>query len=132
MYEEDYTNDTSPSVEKGYIPFSLIYIMSLFTILLIISLICQYNRNRRLIKIINENINLYGEINRKKEIDAISPEVCTICYVDYSDNDEVFTYSSGCNHSYHRDCIKNLFSNGMGGKCPYCNTEVEVRRDEEV
>ena len=55
----------------------------------------------------------------------VTPELCTICYDNYSDKDKVFTFK--CSHSYHYDCIKKLFSyknNPSEIKCPYCRENI--------
>jgi len=43
---------------------------------------------------------------------------CTICQLDYADNDELRTLP--CWHSYHRACIDRWLSSN--GRCPECRT----------
>ena len=106
-------------------PYSLIYILSLLFLVYMGIFIYHYLLKKKKIKIINNAIKKRGEIKEYDSDSIISPEICTICYSNYTEKDKLFTF--GCSHSYHYTCIYQLFEKlGNDSHCPYCKQTVSV------
>ena len=108
-----------------------LYIVGLLFIITICFFFYFFLDKKNKTKIINNNIEINikrrGNINTYKSIQSINPEICTICYDNYSESDEIFTFY--CGDSYHHKCIKQLFKQtSLDVKCPYCQQVITVEK----
>lgn len=53
-------------------------------------------------------------------------EICPICL----DNLEENVYTTGCKHSFHKECIQKHFV--YSNNCPCCRRYIEVNEDDEI
>ena len=130
---DDYIDDDIHSM-KTYTISNLTLYITIFLLLNLSLCLIYYIYNKHKNKIINSNIGDIGDIgeiknrgtiNTYKSIQSIKPEICTICYEDYSEKDEIFILH--CNHSYHHKCIIPFFIlKGLDIKCPYCQQVITI------